>query len=359
MNHVPEKHGKLTSQLASEAKELMKKGYFGDGFNSSGRRIGDDAYFHGDSTVDTGVLPEEVCGGAWRRGSRKAGGKKRQRRPKGSTTMTRRKKGTPSLHTGAQTSANTTNTAGNDRRYVALPGSGSRVDGNNSIERASAKSNSYKSDPNSTFRKRATTNAARDLRAAAAMQRMAAQKAEKVEKQEVKEEKKDLRLQRSSGPAAEEDGQSSHTEDESCTESETESETEDELYEADAAPCGRSNESTSTARLGDTDSQETAASNETAEQRKERTKQARAANVSGSGSQGWGEFAITTATQGKQSSLNSYLLKPTPSNGGSSSSRASEPSAMGKTKNGGGAPVAEDSDDDDFEIVSANIKSKK
>lgn len=207
MNHVPRLHGALTRQLTKEWKELQRKGYRGDGFWSGGKRLGDEAWSTGDAQgVGDGLFPDALCGGARRRKAARRPGVKRKRKTTGnSSTTTRHKKGQPSLHTGAQTAANTSRTAGK-RRAVELPGQGSRIDGRNHIPTATAKSQDYKLDENSTFRKRATTNAARDLRAAAALKRMHAMKTDPEGdaagvKQQDEETKKPLqgRQQRSIG----------------------------------------------------------------------------------------------------------------------------------------------------------------
>lgn len=267
MNHVPRLHGALTRQLTTEWKDLQKRGYYGDGFWSGGQRLGDESWRVGDAAgaSASNLFPDTLCGGARRR--RAAGNRKRRRRrqqPGNEATTTRHKKGTPSLHTGAQTAANTSRTAGK-RRAVQLPGQGTRIDGRNEIPRASAKSSAYKLDENSTFRKRASTNAARDLRAAAAMRRIAGGgavggvdkgdddekhgeggdlKAGAVGEQSVKSERRQQRsindwmaaggVTSNGQPSEEEEnvndgdpGESSHTEDEDEYSSHTEEEAED------------------------------------------------------------------------------------------------------------------------------------
>lgn len=232
MNHSA-KHTKLTRELNQERLELQRNGYYGDGFWSAGKRLDDASWVAGESSVTNAQLPSNLCGGAWKR--RGASNKRRQKRRGGDGTTKRRKKGVPSLRTGAQTGANIERVAGNSRRYLDLPGQGSRVDGNNTIPTASAKSESYKEDPNSTFRKRANTNAARDARAAAAMKRMAALKSEQdggvkpeqgssVKAEGSKVDKKPF------DDGFESDGDAgSCTESESGSETQSESETEDEL----------------------------------------------------------------------------------------------------------------------------------
>ncbi|KAI0683816.1 hypothetical protein BC835DRAFT_1295021, partial [Cytidiella melzeri] len=64
MNHGPAFQA-LWAQLCREVKELQKKGYYGDGYWSSGKRLGDSARVGGQGLDKTG-LPEYMgsCGGA-------------------------------------------------------------------------------------------------------------------------------------------------------------------------------------------------------------------------------------------------------------------------------------------------------
>lgn len=72
---------------------LQARGYYGDGYWSSGQRLADSALISGDGAVAANELPEYVCGGAQTR-----------KRP---TSHRRRRRGPsetgPSNHTGAQT----------------------------------------------------------------------------------------------------------------------------------------------------------------------------------------------------------------------------------------------------------------
>lgn len=258
MNHVPSKHGALTRQLSDECRELRRKGYHGDGFWSGGQRLGDTAWVRGEGEVTSESVPQSLCGGAWRKGSRKRTKRKRQ---SGGEPRKRRAKGVPSLRTGAQTAANTERAAGRRRADMALPGQGSRVDGQNHLPTASAKSDTYKSDPNSTFRKRANASSARDVRAAAAMRRIAALQ---QQQQQPKLDEKDAlpadESKKCGTPAAtalpghtlsNQNDQPADAGDDSVTESESETDDDDEceLYEssdedsaaaaaAASAPCG-------------------------------------------------------------------------------------------------------------------------
>lgn len=192
------RHAAWTKTFSQECRELQAKGYYGDGLWSAGRRLSDAEWFQGSSDLGGTAVPSSLCGGAWKRGKGKgrvAGGKRKRAGGRAGTVApgTTRKKGTPSLHTGAQTARNTELTAGKRRAYVALPGAGSRVDGRDYLPKATAKSQDYKLDENSTFRRRANTNAARDLRAAATLRRITAlQAAAGGTKDEKGDEKKQL-----------------------------------------------------------------------------------------------------------------------------------------------------------------------
>lgn len=176
MNHIPSQHGKLDRELRNECRELQTRGYYGDGFWSAGQRLEDNAFVAGNGINSLQGLPEYSCGGAFQRQPSK--GRARKRRRTGANTHPRGRgfKG-PSLHTGAQTAPNT---KGGRRVQVSLPGQGSRVDGNNHLPTASAFNSDYKDDANSTFRKRTQTASARELRAQAALRRLAAPNSEDV-----------------------------------------------------------------------------------------------------------------------------------------------------------------------------------
>lgn len=167
MNHIPSQHGKLDGELRAECRQLQSRGYYGDGFWSAGQRLENNAFVAGVGMDSLQGLPEYSCGGAY--SSKKKGTKRRRTRT--AATGKRKFKG-PSLHTGAQTAPNTKG-GGQRRNLAGMPGQGSRVDTLNFIPKASAQSTSYRSDPNSTFRKRTQTVSARELRAQAALRRFA------------------------------------------------------------------------------------------------------------------------------------------------------------------------------------------
>ncbi|KAH9838256.1 WLM domain-containing protein [Rhodofomes roseus] len=89
MNHGPAFQA-LWAKLRAEVRALQSKGYYGDGYWSSGTRLADSARVGG-GTLDPGDLPENMCGGAQAR-----------KRP---TSLRRRRnhQAGPSNHTGAQT----------------------------------------------------------------------------------------------------------------------------------------------------------------------------------------------------------------------------------------------------------------
>ncbi|KAL4081832.1 WLM domain-containing protein [Scleroderma yunnanense] len=88
MNHGPAFQA-LWQQLRQQVRALQNRGYYGDGYWSSGRRLADSASVPGQG-IKMGDLPEYVCGGAHSR-----------TRP----VSLRRRMATagPSSHTGAQT----------------------------------------------------------------------------------------------------------------------------------------------------------------------------------------------------------------------------------------------------------------
>ncbi|KAG8903520.1 hypothetical protein FRB99_003176 [Tulasnella sp. 403] len=90
MHHAPA-FQKLWRQLRSEAEDLQLKGYFGDGFWSSGQRLQDSSQQGGVGVEGTGeIVPEYVCGGAH---TQKKKGYLRARRPRRSNnTQTSRKR---------------------------------------------------------------------------------------------------------------------------------------------------------------------------------------------------------------------------------------------------------------------------
>lgn len=372
MNHTA-KHTQLTRDLNQARKDLQSQGYQGDGFWSSGKRLGDAEWVRGESSVSPIELPTNLCGGAWRR---RGAAKRRRRQRPGSQRKRATNRGQPSLHTGAQTTANTDKLAGK-RRAVELPGSGSRVDGRNHIPTASAKSSAYKLDENSTFRKRANTNSARDARAAAAMRRISALQGEsKPATKEGGETKKPMQSlaasnerltlyevdeggEARSGPSQvkDEDG-IQNSEAGSETASETDSETEDELtYDSDGdtkGVCGTSTDQPTTER---SDDQEERASSslprsrpETASQRQERMQQFRRSEGGRSERQSRLEWQELMQDARKQPDEGEKVKQET--------STQSEPAAAAPNKPAHSSALVkgETSDDDDIVFVSSSKK---
>ncbi|KAG8916890.1 hypothetical protein FRC02_003489, partial [Tulasnella sp. 418] len=99
MNHLPP-FQRLWAQLRSEVHALQRKGYFGDGYWSSGQRLQDSAEVQGQGINGAlnEIMPEYVCGGAHaqkRSGYMKSRNRRVSRKPRGDVV--------PSNHTGAQT----------------------------------------------------------------------------------------------------------------------------------------------------------------------------------------------------------------------------------------------------------------
>ncbi|EIM91267.1 WLM-domain-containing protein [Stereum hirsutum FP-91666 SS1] len=94
MNHGPD-FQKLWAQLRQEVRALQERGYYGDGYWSSGTRLADSATVSG-SGIEAGDLPEYMCGGAQ---TRSRPSNRRRRRIAGTETS----RAGPSTHTGAQT----------------------------------------------------------------------------------------------------------------------------------------------------------------------------------------------------------------------------------------------------------------
>ncbi|KIJ70022.1 hypothetical protein HYDPIDRAFT_79182 [Hydnomerulius pinastri MD-312] len=92
MNHGPAFQA-LWRQLRQEVRALQNRGYYGDGYWSSGTRLADSARIAGQG-IEMGDLPEYMCGGAHTR-ARPTSYKRNRRRRDGAG---------PSNHTGAQTS---------------------------------------------------------------------------------------------------------------------------------------------------------------------------------------------------------------------------------------------------------------
>ncbi|KZT39101.1 WLM-domain-containing protein [Sistotremastrum suecicum HHB10207 ss-3] len=92
MNHLSG-FQKLWAQLRSEVQALRARGYYGDGYWSSGARVGDGARTGGIGS-EFEVMPEYVCGGAQTRQKTRTVGRRRHKESNAAG---------PSLHTGAQT----------------------------------------------------------------------------------------------------------------------------------------------------------------------------------------------------------------------------------------------------------------
>lgn len=209
MNHIPSLHGALTRHLKELALAKQREGYHGDGLWSSGRQLEDGGFVSGLGMNGTrqDLLPERVCGGAYRRRRAQSRGRRGQRSGKSGGLKF---KG-PSLHTGAQTLSNTK--GGNRRVKLEVQESnGNRVDGKDWFPAASAKSKDYKLDDNSTFRKRTQSKDAREKRAAAALARFAALRppTSSVKLEQVKREVKDEEGEEDS-VTEDEDSGSDHT----------------------------------------------------------------------------------------------------------------------------------------------------
>ncbi|KAF9048620.1 WLM domain-containing protein [Panaeolus papilionaceus] len=94
MNHGPAFQA-LWTRLRAEVRQLQDKGYYGDGYWSSGTRLSDSTRVGGVG-IEEGDFPEYICGGAQTRARPSSG--RRKRRATG-----KRREVAPSLHTGAQT----------------------------------------------------------------------------------------------------------------------------------------------------------------------------------------------------------------------------------------------------------------
>ncbi|TFK92648.1 WLM-domain-containing protein [Polyporus arcularius HHB13444] len=90
MNHGPAFQA-LWTKLRNDVRDLQSKGYYGDGYWSSGTRLADSARMSGQG-LEAGDLPEYMCGGAQSRTRPTAVRRRRTRSQAG-----------PSNHTGAQT----------------------------------------------------------------------------------------------------------------------------------------------------------------------------------------------------------------------------------------------------------------
>ncbi|KAF4613516.1 hypothetical protein D9613_007746 [Agrocybe pediades] len=164
MNHGPEFQA-LWSRLRAEVRQLQDRGYYGDGYWSSGQRLRDSARI-ADDVLGEGDLPEYICGGAQSRSRPSA--RRRQYMPRG-----RRREVVPSLHTGAQTAKKRKAGARVTSKY-AFAGEGATL--------------AADSDKGTGFGKQASSKRAREERAKAIEQRLAALKGGPTEPTEAKEE---------------------------------------------------------------------------------------------------------------------------------------------------------------------------
>ncbi|KAG6813909.1 hypothetical protein H0H92_005758 [Tricholoma furcatifolium] len=148
MNHGPAFQA-LWKQLRAEVRGLQDKGYYGDGYWSSGTRLADSAKVSGVG-IEPGDLPEYVCGGAQ---SRKRP-VRRQRKPRNSTI-------TPSNSTGRQT-AKPRKAGSRITSKTAFVGTGSSLLGDGEDVKGKG----------TGFRKQANSKRARDERALATEKRL-------------------------------------------------------------------------------------------------------------------------------------------------------------------------------------------
>ncbi|KAI0367791.1 WLM-domain-containing protein [Pilatotrama ljubarskyi] len=151
MNHGPAFQA-LWAKLRRDVRELQSKGYYGDGYWSSGTRLADSARM-GSQGLDAEDLPEYMCGGAQSRA--RPTSVRRRRRPQAG----------PSNHTGAQTA----------KRRKA----GSRVTAQGTFKGTGKALNEDLSDDEKKtagtgFRKKAASKRAREERALAAERRLLA-----------------------------------------------------------------------------------------------------------------------------------------------------------------------------------------
>jgi len=100
MNHGPA-FQKLWAQLRREVKALQDKGYYGDGYWSSGTRLSDSAPIGGKGVADL-ELPEYVCGGAQRRARPKSLKRRRQYTSSEPGPSTKRRKPKPGARVRAK-----------------------------------------------------------------------------------------------------------------------------------------------------------------------------------------------------------------------------------------------------------------
>ncbi|TEB33376.1 WLM-domain-containing protein [Coprinellus micaceus] len=150
MNHGPAFQA-LWKQLRLEVRHLQERGYYGDGYWSSGQRLADSARIPGDG-IEAGDFPEFMCGGAQTRARPTA------RRRRTGVSRGPRKETVPSLHTGRQT-AKKRKAGGRVTSKYAFAGEGNALVGDSE---------------EGSKGKRAASNRAREERALAAERRIQA-----------------------------------------------------------------------------------------------------------------------------------------------------------------------------------------
>ncbi|KAL1662655.1 WLM domain-containing protein [Schizophyllum commune] len=152
MNHGPD-FQKLWKQLRVEVRRLQDRGYYGDGYWSSGTRLGDSAQIEGQGVASSEYMPEYMCGGAQTRTRPTA--IRRRRGPR------RPRETIPSLHTGRQTAKKRKAGARVTSKY-AFEGEGATLSGRD--PKAGGKG--------AGFRKQAVSKTAREERLAAIERRL-------------------------------------------------------------------------------------------------------------------------------------------------------------------------------------------
>ncbi|EAU85321.2 hypothetical protein CC1G_07591 [Coprinopsis cinerea okayama7 len=150
MNHGPAFQA-LWKKLREEVRQLQNRGYYGDGYWSSGKRLADSAVIPGEG-IAAGEFPEYMCGGAQQR-SRPTARRRRAGGPRG-----KRKEVVPSPHTGRQTAKKRKAGSRVTSKY-AFTGEGNTLGG---------------SSGETSKGKRAASNRAREERALAAERRLQA-----------------------------------------------------------------------------------------------------------------------------------------------------------------------------------------
>ncbi|KAL5526885.1 hypothetical protein ACEPAF_8612 [Sanghuangporus sanghuang] len=168
MNHGRD-FQRLWAQLRMEVEALQVRGYFGDGYWSSGTRVSDSVRIGGQGVEDFD-LPEYVCGGAQSRSRPKSIGQRRRR-------VQRRAKAGPSNHTGAQVEKRR-KPGTRVKAKGAFKGEGKALNDDISDEDVKARGIG--------FRKQAGNKRAREERALAAERRLRALKGEAIKDEEPK-----------------------------------------------------------------------------------------------------------------------------------------------------------------------------